>query len=275
MDRSASAECPKCHANWPVFEQSAVASVENRARRPTPPALSGLQMTEALEMLKTISKGPKRAIPEDLADAISAEYKSKSTVLILAANPNHTDPLRLDREQRGIQDELERSPHGRDVEVLLRPAMKIEDLQYHVLNTTPAVLHFCGHGNLEGIALENEVGDPVLVPGTALAELLSFPRIRACLRLVVLNACLSAPQAELIASAVDGMVVGMSAAVGDEPAIEFARGLYGAIGQGADLNQAFMIARNRVRLTLPDAPAEVSQAFARRGIDTSHISAFP
>ena len=68
-----------------------------------------------------------------------------------------------------------------------------------------------------------EGGQPQPVDQEALVEL--FDVLRDNVRLVVLNACYTRPQAEAIAQVVD-CCIGMNAAIGDKAAIAFAAAFY-------------------------------------------------
>ncbi|MBZ0278353.1 MAG: CHAT domain-containing protein, partial [Anaerolineae bacterium] len=67
-------------------------------------------------------------------------------------------------------------------------------------------------------------------------------------RLVVLNACFSAVQAEVIAEEV-GCVVGMTRAVGDRAAIAFAGAFYNALTFGQSVQGAFNLGEAAMSLT--------------------------
>src|SRR5262249_53325034 len=98
-----------------------------------------------------------------------------------------------------------------------------------------------GHGNTEcELMLEADDGSPRPVGAAVLAELF---RLRGeGVRLVVLSACHSLPQAEAIAAHVD-CAVGMRRAIGSEAAAEFSAALYHAIGSSDPLRRAFESAR--------------------------------
>lgn len=101
----------------------------------------------------------------------------------------------------------------------------------------------------------------------ALAELLGILRDR--LRIIVLNACFSYRQAEAISEHVD-CAIGMSQAIGDEAAIEFAAVFYQAIGHGRSVDVAFRLARNS--LQLEGIPEErTPQLLVRSGIDAGRV----
>jgi hypothetical protein len=65
-----------------------------------------------------------------------------------------------------------------------------------------------------------------------------FRALKDNIRVVVLNACFSRPQAEAITGEVD-CAVGMMREIGDDAAITFAASFYRAIGFGRSVRQAF------------------------------------
>jgi hypothetical protein len=79
------------------------------------------------------------------------------TILILAANPVDTKPLRLDEEVREIANGLQLAEY-RDQFVLRQQwAARALDVRRAMLKQAPHIVHFCGHGSgEEGIAFESE-----------------------------------------------------------------------------------------------------------------------
>lgn len=210
---------------------------------------------------------------ERLAASLAKPMRDDPTILLLSANPETgTVPLQLQREERSIRSELEKSLFGRRFRLEARPKVIYADLQRYLLEVTPTILHFSGHGVMPGIIVENERGEPHLVPANNLSVLLSLPIIREQLQLVVLNACLSASQARAIATHID-VVVGMSNNVGDQAAIAFASGLYMALGTGLDVKSAFQVAVNAIGIDNLDNIAEedTPQIFVRSRVDASQV----
>jgi CHAT domain-containing protein len=164
-------------------------------------------------------------------------------ILFLAANPQNTGRLALDREYREVDAAL-RSAGLRDhADLVSAWAVRVRDLQTALLRHQPTIVHFAGHGaHTDGIVLAD---DGTAVRGSALARL--FLAIARDVRLVVLNACWSSDQADAI-SAVVGSVVGMRSTIADEAAIEFAQALYEALAYGRVLQDAFDVAVARLAL---------------------------
>jgi hypothetical protein len=165
-------------------------------------------------------------------------------ILILAANPKDTSRLRLDQELRGIEEGLRRAQHRDEFAFAQRLAVRPRDIQRAMLEETPQIVHFSGHGEgAEGLVFEDETGQAKLVSGAALANLFALfadPAEPNPVHCVVLNGCYSAVQAEAIAEHVP-YVVGMTKAVGDTAAIEFAVGFYDALGAGRTVEFAFKL----------------------------------
>ena len=163
---------------------------------------------------------------------------SPTKILILAANPDSYEKLRLDQEVRSIEESLKRSLHRDKFEITSRWAVRERDFYRHVLELQPQILHFCGHGEGEdGIVLEDETGESHLISTDALA---SYFRLFAKIGLqgVVLNACYSAVQAEAISQVVD-YVIGMNQEITDEAAQNFAVAFYDGLGVGIEVQDAF------------------------------------
>ena len=163
---------------------------------------------------------------------------STQTILVLAANPKNTTQLRLDEEMREIDEALRIAKHRDQFELEQRWAVKPRDMQRALADFEPDIVHFSGHGEGEsGLVLEDAVGNPKLVPTEALANLFELYGNVDC---VVLNACYSEVQAAAIAEHVP-YVIGMSQAVGDRAALEFAVGFYDALGSGSSIERAFKL----------------------------------
>jgi len=157
---------------------------------------------------------------------------------MLSANPKGTEPLRLDEERREIEAGLiERSRLRDQFRLIVKTAVRPRDFRRAMLDHSPQVVHFSGHGGGEaGLVLEDETGQPKLVQAAALAEL--FKLYADSLHCVVLSACYSEVQARAIAKHIP-YVIGMSGKIKDRAAIEFAVAFYDALGAGRDMEFAY------------------------------------
>ena len=167
-------------------------------------------------------------------------------ILILAANPTETTRLRLDKEVRDIQQGLERAQQRDNFSLVHKPAVSPRDIQRALLDETPQIIHFSGHGEGEqGLVFEDEAGNAQLVSGQALASL--FHLFVNDIECVLLNGCYSKTQADSIVEHID-YVVGMSQSISDRAAIEFAVAFYDALGAGRQYEFAYKLACAAIQL---------------------------
>ncbi len=167
------------------------------------------------------------------------------TILILAANPKNTAPLRLDREIREIDEGLRRANKRELYKLEQKWAVRSRDFYRAILDYQPHIVHFCGHGAGEdGIVLEDDTGKMELVQTNALASMFKLFAQKG-VECVILNACYSEVQAEAISQYVN-YVVGMNRAVGDKAAVAFAVAFYDAIAAGYEVEEAYELGRSQM-----------------------------
>jgi adenylylsulfate kinase-like enzyme len=167
------------------------------------------------------------------------------TILILAANPQNTAPLRLDREIREIDEGLRRANKRELYKLEQKWAVRSRDFYRAILDYQPHIVHFCGHGAGEdGIVLEDDTGKMALVQTNALASMFKLFAKKG-VECVILNACYSEVQAEAISQYVN-YVVGMNRAVGDKAAVAFAVAFYDAIAAGYEVEEAYELGRSQM-----------------------------
>lgn len=172
-------------------------------------------------------------------------------ILILAANPLGTSRLRLDEEVREIEQGLKLSKYREQYQLTPKWAIRTDDIRRALLETEPQFVHFCGHGDGEnGLAFEAENGKVKLVSIDALARL--FKLFQKHIECIILNACYSEVQAEVISQHIN-YVIGMKQEIGDQAAIKFAVGFYDAIGAGRSVEDAYKFGCNAIDLeTIPE-----------------------
>ena len=88
----------------------------------------------------------------------------RAKILIVAANPKDTSRLRLDEEVREIEAALQRSQRRNQFSVRSTWAPRTKDLRRALLDHQPHIVHFSGHGDPEGLVLEDAVGQAIIVP---------------------------------------------------------------------------------------------------------------
>jgi hypothetical protein len=204
-------------------------------------------------------------------------------ILFLAANPRGTTPLRLEQEVRDISQELRQAHQSEQFRLEQRWAVRSRDIQQAMLDVSPQIVHFSGHGKgskielpneidsakptyrssatlqrdisihpedfppvpEEGLVFEDEMEREKLVTGEALAGL--FKLFTDEVNCVILNGCYSQTQANAIAEHIP-YVIGMSDAISDRAAIEFSVGFYKALGAGRSIEFAYRLGCNAIQI---------------------------
>lgn len=169
----------------------------------------------------------------------------KEKILFLTSNPSDTSQLRINKEARDIEEGLRRANKRDSFDFEVKLATRARDLSRAILDENPQILHFSGHGEVEGILLEDENGNSKIVTTEALSGLFSL--FGDTIKCVILNSCYSASQAKEISRHIP-FVIGMNKAVPDSTAIAFATSFYDAIGAGREIEFAFNFAKINIEL---------------------------
>lgn len=171
---------------------------------------------------------------------------SAKRILILAANPKGTSPLRLDEEAREIEEGLRRSQQREQFRLEQKWAVRPKDVRRAMLDIQPQIIQFSGRGeDGQGLVLEDDAGQSQLVATEALAGL--FELFAECVECVVLNACYSEDQAAAISEHIP-YVIGMSQAIEGRAAIEFTVAFYDALGSGQSIQFAYKLGCNAIQM---------------------------
>jgi TPR repeat protein len=196
----------------------------------------------------------------------------KALVLFFAADPfslpRYGKPaLRLLEEIRKIREHV-RASLRRVLEFDCRLAARTDDLMLAFRERRPVVVHFSGHGGTPGlyfISPDGSAGQPVRAE--ALAKL--FQKFRGDIKVVLLSACYSAPQAKAIAEAV-GCAIGTPGTILDDAAITFNASFYQALAFGHSVLDAFNEAC--IQLGLDNfEEAEFPKLELGRGVDPARL----
>jgi hypothetical protein len=197
----------------------------------------------------------------------------KATILFFAADPlstHSTRPsprLQLDEDVRRTREKVRAAEHRDALVFDLRLAARPDDLIQALNETPPQVVHFSGHGTSEGLVLVGSDGGPHPVGPDALRRL--FKVFRGDIRVVVLNACLTLPQAQAIAETV-GCAIGTRQKISDDAAITFGASFYRALAFGHSVQTAFEQACVALALEHP-GEEETPQIIAGPGVDPARL----
>jgi hypothetical protein len=186
-------------------------------------------------------------------------------VLLLSANPIDS-PLNIDEESRAIDQKIRSSEHRDHVDLIKHGAVRLKDIPGLLMRHKPHIVHFSGHGDAGAIELTHADGSSHLVAPESLADI--FRVLKDNVRVVVLNACNSEPQAQAIVSVID-CAVGMSEEIKDDAAIAFAATFYEALGYGRSVQDAFDLAL--VQVTATGAERSLAKMHTRPGVKPADI----
>lgn len=194
---------------------------------------------------------------------------SRPTILAVAldlrsANPAGVAPgeLALDHELADIWHELRVMAPRHDFEVVTARAATVDDLMWLLMKLKPTVLHLAGHGvagglgapataadcrdvvptgaDCSGVLLLDRLGRPQPVPARGLAQMITSTA--PGVRLLLLNACYSEVQAEVLSGVVDSVIT-MNGAIRDDSARSFAVAFYRGLGHRESVAVAFAQAK--------------------------------
>lgn len=187
---------------------------------------------------------------------ISGETKKKRVkkILILSASPINLNRMRFDEEIRKIEEVLQRAKYRDCFEIKARPAVRYQDLRHILLDIEPHILHFIGHGNMDGLKLEDQHGHEMCITTEALTGL--FALFSNQIECVVFSSCYSALQANKVNQYIH-YVIGMLDKIMDKAAIAFAVGFYEALGAGQFIEKAFACGCNAIQQVYPHFPAHL------------------
>ena len=217
---------------------------------------------------KVSGREPGRGTGQQAGSRGALSITGKCLILFLAANPAGTKSLALDEECREIEQKIRAADYRDALSLITKWAVQPDDLLQYLNQFRPHVVHFSGHGSRrEEIVLSDKDRQPKPVGKAALKQL--FSTLRDNIRLVVLNACFSRPQAEAITEVID-CAIGMKRAIGDEAAITFAASFYRAIGFGRTIQQAFDQGKSALMLQgIPEQ--DTPELLVRPGVDPNAI----
>lgn len=166
-------------------------------------------------------------------------------ILFLGASPIDEVRLRIDEELRDIEKGLKLATLRDQFELKSEWAVTTKTLQQAMLDESPTIVHFSGHGDVNGIAVEDSLGNSKLIDNDAIGSL--FELFSENIKCVVLNSCYSESQAREISKHIP-YVIGMKNSVNDKSAIAFSVGFYTALGAGKDIEFAYRMGTVAIKM---------------------------
>jgi hypothetical protein len=191
---------------------------------------------------------------------VNRELFELPNVLVAFSNPADSLRLRLDREQRAI-DEVQKK-HQTTGHFNILPAATVEDLIQSLRQPFIRIVHFSGHGSPHGVYLETSATSDtgVELKAEKLTELIlsHAPRIEA----LILASCYSADSSAVLRHAAP-YVITVEGEADDEAAIMFTKTFYDNFLGGGSVEGS--LARTQITLQSMDYDAGLQIYVTRRG----------
>ncbi len=175
------------------------------------------------------------------------EPNEKIKLLFTAATPTDAGKLNTGKESR-FKDLIKMFDEQQRIDFKEEHGLNVEKFRRHYFSQDPHVIHFAGHGEIEGLVLEEDNLDADVLVN--LVSLLKKTRI------VVLNACYTLPLAKELAKYVP-FVIGTQGVIPDDTAIAFANDFYVGLAAGKTVEDSFLFGINGIeskRLPGADIP---------------------
>ena len=198
---------------------------------------------------------------------------SRIKVLFFSANPRDTGRININEELRQVKDRVMMATHRDRFEFIFEPEVRTNRISSVLMRHNPHIVHFSGHGEDTGaivLADPDHNGQSQPVDPVALRDI--FMELKDNIYCVVLNSCWSSAhqaQADALADAV-GCVVGMSDAIKDKSAIEFAATFYETLAFGRSVKTAFNLAKANLGV-VGATDANILRLTTRSNVDSSKL----
>lgn len=172
----------------------------------------------------------------------------QTKILFLSATPKDVGQINTGKESR-FKDLIRYFDDEKRFDFNEEHGISTEQFQNFLVMEDPHIVHYGGHGEVEGIILEDQD-----LKADVLVEMLGNSENVQC---VVLNACYSLPIAKEVAKYIP-FVIGTQDAFDDRSAIAFSRGFYMGIVAGKSIEKAFKNGITSIkREKLPDADVPI------------------
>jgi GTPase SAR1 family protein len=217
-------------------ELSKVSDLRNRAK-PTKTYPRQPESIISVPMEKDISSGQGWAI----------DPEQSINVLFTAATPTDAGQLNTGLESR-LKDVIKEFDQEKRIKLEEEHGLGVDRFRRFLFTKDPHVIHFAGHGEREGLVLQDDNLDAEVLVGLV-ADLDNT-------RLVVLNACYTLPLAQELAQYVP-FVIGTQGPIPDSTATVFAHDFYVGLSAGRSVEKSFKFALNGIeskRLPGSDIP---------------------
>jgi hypothetical protein len=211
------------------------------------------ERAEFLIIMEGIEKILKR-----ISSTSTNRVAESNKIYFCSASPINRESLQVSREFDKISRQLDSSPFKTRFEILPRLSVDLFTAIRDLVIINPLIVHFSGHGEIDGLVFADSNNEAELVPTSVLDDTLKHANIQ--LSCIFLSACYSSSQASIL-SKYSMFTIGMKEAVPDEISISFVEAFYGilfSIGT-LDILRAYNLAKAFLPMKKMSIQAELWQ----------------
>ena len=163
-------------------------------------------------------------------------------ILFLSANTEVSNRIRIDKEYKAITEELNKAIDTNQINLATRLAVDLNSLMNAIIEFNPNILHFSGHGSIDGIELEGE-NHPFFLKNDSLDKLIEI--LTSNLDCIVLNSCYSEGQALKLTQRIR-TVIGMGDSIDDKAALLFSKGFYKGVAGNIGFSKSYELGKQMI-----------------------------
>jgi CheY-like chemotaxis protein len=164
-----------------------------------------------------------------------AASREKVKVLLMGANPQYTEQLKIGEEFDRIQTNLEVIGKQRDnFQVKMKLNVSKSSMLQTLLDEQPNIVHFAGHGSDGMVYLHASNGLPDALPN--FHDFINTFAERNPFDCIIINACNSG---SIVSKIRRIPAIGINGSIKDNISVQFSEGFYKALAAGYDLQFAY------------------------------------
>lgn len=196
----------------------------------------------------------------------------KLRIVVLVAEPDDAVSFAAVRECEAIRDAFETVLGAGGVEVMIRGAARVSQIQRILTELRPHVLHVSAHGSEDRkgrLLFEDAAGDGA--PLTAQTFVAMLRASAGSLVAVVASVCYWGPYAEELTTLAK-FVVATDAELPYQAGVAFARSFYAGVARGEALGPAFVRAKNDAKAAYPVESVDALRSMHAADVDPDKLA---
>lgn len=220
------------------------------------------RLKKELRSLKRDLQSPTTVTVKMPRQARPVKAAQRLKILYLAATPTSEERLRVDREYAELQNLIDTPLFKDRIQLYSRHAATPQEILTAFNRIKPDIIHFSGHGDDQGILVDDGTTDGysgIGIDYDILAKMIKS--LEATPKVLILNSCHSASQIDQFLE-VCPLVIGMNKSINDETGIKFTTTFYAALSNGVNVQNAVMQAETQIAIYVPNDVDAINFSFS-------------